>query len=537
MINVQKELFYELMVDYFYNKHKIDYKTSINIIDIKNIKNKYSTIIADYSSFSSRVFYGKSILIYPPIDYYSSNRSFMFELQAWRFLPSLWFDYFNTLDEKYFAFIMVLMLDWYNNKVKSMRFYDMSVGIRAIHISLALELSNFFNLGIEFEELLKNLTNLHIAELKDPKKLTSGNHAIWQMIGLKYLSNTTLQQNCIDYADNNIVQLIEKGFSNEGVSIENSPFYHVYNIELINMILKLDIFQNIHDKLIKIKTKAEDFAKFLIDPNGNYLQIGDSELIKCKKFYTKTLYSQNEYKIQNIYNSGYLILYGKDIYFNMHTPVSYIHAHCDALSFILFFNNIEIITDAGLFDYSYSDLRKWFISNKAHSVISLKNTQNQPEDIDLLESKLNTVKHHNELIEFSGFLSLINTLKTKRKIYFDKNKKIFYINDLIIENYLNDDIELKFILGENIEININNNNNNNNKVFSLKNTNFISNISTDLIYQEKLIAKMYFCFEYKDLIIDKCNISRYFGELKNTNYISIIANKYSDNFLSIIELI
>lgn len=217
--------------------------------DLSLLKERFYLIIQKRENYDPQ---GVNISTALPFKYTHKNRTITFENQAWRFLPNFWYLFFESKDKKDFETILSYIKDWLYNQESTMRFYDMSVGIRAVHLALAFELLGNFKVSLGQKFTLFRVILMHFNELLNERKFTDGNHALWQMIGLGFMSKTLGYTKGILYAQNKILFLINKNFTPTSINLENSPFYHDYNLALLNTVLNLKIFDTLKNKLRQI---------------------------------------------------------------------------------------------------------------------------------------------------------------------------------------------------------------------------------------------------------------------------------------------
>lgn len=512
------------------NKKKIgSYKTSKIFFDYKkpekeflnSLQKRFSLIIkGDYKELQLFGFRARKqdsfIKVSIPAPYIQKNRNSEFHFQAWRFILPMWKYLFSTKNPFFLNHIMDYFNDFYQRQVGKLAWYDMAVGTRAIHIALALEINKEYSvLSIEKEYILYILAKLHLDELLDKSKLTEGNHAIWQMIGLKHLSIVLNHKKGQEYADKQLVQLFRKAFDNNYISIENSPFYHTYNMDLIGNINE-NLFPIIYKELKEIYNQAAKMVWWLSTPDKIHARLGDTEgKPKEYKYYNNSDCSFGNLLIKDLKDSGYQIVKSKDLeknsfYFAVHKPISTIHMHCDYMSFILIQNNIEIFSDPGLFNYNHSEERRWFMSDTSHNVVGLSNEIFLPDDIDVKKITLDKLKKENQSLIFSGEGTIANKFEFKRIINLIPYKKL--IIDDYVNVFCNEDIEIRFIFGLKIECSLHK-----------------SNLSDEILrleYNNTLIATMYFQTQFKKITLltkkdNKAWISDKFNVKESTNQLII----------------
>ncbi len=489
----------------------------IKKMDLEYLKSKYKSIIRYEQINNIYSSYGYNMKLDIPVNYVNNkSRTATFEMQAWRFLNNLWGEFLVSNDLKVFYKILIYMDDWLDNKQTMMRFYDMAVGIRAIHIALALEISLTIKLERYFRKLIFDLAVIHISELTNEQKITSGNHAIWQMIGLKYLSSLLQFEYGVRFSDKKILELIDGAFDVNGVCLESSAFYHVYNISILNAIKDSELFHVYHDKLINLINKAKKIIPYLLENKTHkYLQIGDSEYVKCNE--RVSFDDNNDCKyyhlyIKDLHKSGYQWVYNDNFRLIFYKPKGIIHAHNDFLSFIIYYQNIEIFSDPGVYNYSYGETRNWFISDKAHNTFGVREKQFLPSECNFKKSKINQVKFCKDNILLSGYRFLDNFFQHKREISVNsKNYTIDFMDKFRVNSSFTP--EIRYIFGKDIAL----------KEFEKNNI--------EIFYLDKKIANFYLdaCCTYN--IYNKDDnfawISREWEQKQPVAYLILNFNKHS----------
>lgn len=158
--------------------------------------------------------------------------------------------------------------------------YDHCVSERTLVVIL-LKLY-FDNLKIDkYNQFFNKFILTHQNYLKDPKNHIFGNHGLIVDRSLylvtKILDNDT-DKSYINMAKDRMQKLFSVAFSENGINVENSVSYHIFNLDLFLLIEKY-IFKyygdNISDEFdIKIE-KAIKYIAIITQPNGKSPNIGD----------------------------------------------------------------------------------------------------------------------------------------------------------------------------------------------------------------------------------------------------------------------
>jgi|26BtaG_2_1085354.scaffolds.fasta_scaffold01436_4 hypothetical protein len=399
------------------------------------------------------------------IKWVTQHHNFNFTLNAWRFLNFYWGRFLKNYEFKVLKEIVSIVVQYYkyinSDKSKGNRFiwYDMAVGIRAIHITLLLHFKKF--LSDEQECILNNLYQSHLEKLLDRNFLRLNNHGIWQLYGLRALlyARNDINKVALNYFDEEFNKLFDFSFNSEGVHVENSPFYHQYVANLFKAIPK-EFLPSSNNK-IDIIINNTDVSSWLSEYNNMFFQIGDTEGIsKSSLEPNKQL---EDFKIGDLksyskvyYKSGYFI----NKLFNVHgacesefvfynTSDSYIHKHFDSNSFILINRGIEIFSDGGKYIYDYSDLRNYFLSFDAHNTVFLKNKKTSLESLNLEKTSFQSFDKKDGSYRLTSLASYNGYMDHIREINYLPLKNLEIIDKAY--NY-EGDLVINFLFGVGIEI-------------------------------------------------------------------------------------
>lgn len=400
-----------------------------------------------------------------PMTWVSKDRNIQFTLQAWRFMSPAWAYYVknpsDSVAKEVFLFNINYVKDWltYINKNKNKNihaWYDMAVGIRAMHLAFMTFIlkhhliSNFD----EEKKLIKSLSLLHIEWLLCQKNITHGNHAIYQILGLRLLLWQNDLTEGVDYADQNMLKIIDASFDCNCVGTENSPFYHQYNIDILKA-LPIFLFPGIKKRVEDILLNAPVITKWLTAPNGSFYRIGDTEgdgvSLSPHDLLKDGFSAESSVIFKDL--TAYQIVRShptnkKEKFFSLvlrGASSSYVHAHCDALSFIFFQDGREVFADPGKFTYEYGVDRDWFISDASHNTAGLKGKPFYPKDIDHGAIDIFPIRENSGKFILSGQI-------TKSSLFFHKRIIDFFPgNYLVVTDWIDNktklNSEIRYVLG------------------------------------------------------------------------------------------
>ena len=368
--------------------------------EIRTIKNAYEEVCR----FRCRGFVAPNRNDVPPIvfkipfawnDDPYQDRNWMFQLHAWRMLDP----HFNQTFEapkgtaiETFNFIIGVMSDWlsgncYDNQ-GAYTWYDMSVGLRALKLASLAVLVQNYDYVIKRPCEIETLVDLHIDELLDLSKLSSGNHGLFQLHGLMSLAylypDRPKSEAAKKFALQQMVELINSQLGQFGVHTEASPEYHFFALKKIKNILSSPWWAVIESLELKEKiNKAEIASYWLTDPSGRCLPVGDSSSRKVIKPASRML-DWPHYRVKNIVGAivdGYAIIRSEpslketesSLLFLTASFYSQTHKHSDCLSFIWQENGINILIDSGKYGYQKDESRSYFMSSRAHNCVEINN--------------------------------------------------------------------------------------------------------------------------------------------------------------------
>lgn len=306
------------------------------------------------------------------------------------------------------------------------------VGIRLINWVYGYQFLKKANLyESKFEQIFNQAIYHHIKYLRNHLSLysSSNNHLTAELSGIIIGCSFFTFRNSERWLNEAIKLLfshILNIFHPDGFSREQSTHYHYFKLQLI--ILCFSRLQKLKKEIpATVYQRIENSIEILsyLNYSGNFLEIGDSDdgfvfypyidtrfnpyysLLNSSKYIlrNKYLYSNRldlptyfivgdraseiktagtkESQIQTklFDKSGYLILRENSSFLifdcgNLGYPPLYAHGHADALSFILYQDNLPFLIDTGTFQYhkNQSEWREYFRSTKAHNCISIENS-------------------------------------------------------------------------------------------------------------------------------------------------------------------
>ena len=235
-------------------------------------------------------------------------------------------------------------------------------------------LSRVLQAGYDIAELKPKIFSLlaqHAEWLSDLKNRRLNNHDVMTNRALLHLSllmsedarsplwrRTALER---------LEELFSLNFDTDGMTNENTPSYHQFNInlfaEVCDYIEHYGIECRLTQKAKPVLEKARNCMRHLVRQDSSCPAIGDSSTYKTpyESINKSCYYSQ----------SGFCIIKDDDLYLSFKCGFGLeSHKHHDETSITLFYKGIDLVMDGGRFNYDkQSPIRQHMVSPKAHSAI------------------------------------------------------------------------------------------------------------------------------------------------------------------------
>ncbi|EWG10242.1 heparinase II/III family protein [Cytobacillus firmus] len=330
----------------------------------------------------------------------NTYKSYLYGLQPIGYLNNA-FEY--TKNKKYLLKGIEIMISWLNtgelNKYDSLVWYEFSVSNRVITLIELLQHCLQAGLTLPQHAKIKVIDSLinYANFLSNDSNYVNNNHGVIQDRALLEISclfaGHDFSQNWQNKALQRLSKQFRKAFNEESINVENSPFYHKYNIDLFSQSSHFLEYNGIIAKnllreefRIKIK-KAINAHQEMLKPDQSLPLIGDTEV---QKFPAK-------YKNKSIVypNTGLVFFKNDRCYISLKSGYTNLsHKHFDDLSFTVFYDNKDILIDCGKYNYVPNDkFRNYLKSVLAHNTISLNQSNyplNNPAKTGIHEYKLQT---------------------------------------------------------------------------------------------------------------------------------------------------
>lgn len=396
-----------------------------------------------------------------PFSWKHTDKNTAFQLHSWRFLSPFFQKFLDTKDAQYVNEAITYMRDWYRFQGETQAYtflwYDMATGIRSIALALiiSLEATGHITLAKEDRDFVYLLSDLHKQNLSNEGNITAGNHAVHQLLGLRILSIATADESTEDFCTRMLARIIDEGFDENFVNTENSPFYHHFNVKLLNQI-RGSLFPKLDKRIREIVKNGTDISGWMTDHNGDFYCIGDTEGKGVPFQWTgpaDPLDLSGEFVHKDLHKSGYIFVrsapstpIGKEEALVFHaTNKTYIHGHADHLSFILVHKGVEIFTDSGKYTYNYDKWRSYVSSDAAHNTVGLESIVFGPADTPIGGAELETVVLGDSSYVLAGKVARGQLFTTSRRIQYAPGHEMSIMDS--VSNLTGSAVVIRFHLG------------------------------------------------------------------------------------------
>jgi hypothetical protein len=296
-----------------------------------------------------------------------------------------WTDYFMTKEKKAYQ-----------------AWCDMAVGYRAAKIAylMALALEGDAPLSDVEGAALVRAALRHIKLLTDESKISSGNHGVFQIVGLAQLSavfsNYPGKAAVDGFVRIQIRRLVERQFNDEGMHLEHSPHYHWWMADEIRKIIESGWIDGIDFVMTRLDL-AEEAKNWLVDAKGRMLKLGDtgSEGRMPMAAPLRPDHETAQVRLRVFPETGYAIARTDEgVLFLNAAYHSRAHKHADDLHLDWHAHGRPILVDGGTSGYKMDRTRQYLLGTRAHNTIQCGD-ENYPRDgSDAFGSALRHVSHY-----------------------------------------------------------------------------------------------------------------------------------------------
>lgn len=294
--------------------------------------------------------------------------------------------------------------------------YDMATAWRTMVIIGALSMTE------DNENYLRHLETHAEALSNEAYYAGIGNHALHQNYALLSAALVLNRNDYFQLALNRTQALRAISIDDEGVSLEGSVGYHLFNLDWwANMKHQLDVVDSLVDGAHNILIPdMRPFLRCAVAPDGKIVPLGDSTM--SKGLYRNVV---NEYPaefVRYIESDPYLLYaltcglegepapetmraFADGFWFSRantkdrraeqqsHASIRFgnglatrVHAHDDAGSITFYPRGIRVLEDGGLFGYYGGAKREFVKSNLAHNVVAVEGRKYYRSAVSVLES-------------------------------------------------------------------------------------------------------------------------------------------------------
>ena len=252
---------------------------------------------------------------------------------------------------------------------------DMPVGYRAMKIALTTDAAAAGEWSPSEAEgaALMAAAEAHLGALMEPERLSDGNHGIFQLHGLRVLSEVTgLRRADADaFLTEHLTRLIDRQFGEEGVHLEHSPHYHWWMQSELAAIRDsgwhgtLDLDARL--------ARAEEAKHWMLAPGELMVRVGDtpdSEPVLPPAVPARPDHVEGGLSLRWFPSSGIAAAKTDDALVFFHAAYhSKSHKHADDLHVELHDLGRPILVDAGSSGYKTGPARSYAVSTHAHNTV------------------------------------------------------------------------------------------------------------------------------------------------------------------------
>lgn len=376
------------------------------------------------------------------------------QLMHWRMTDPILAEYSARPDQALLREALSYVLDWHRfhfveGRLTPISWMDSSTGIRSLRLAFILDAIKRSELVVSEVELsaVHDLVDEHARRLTDESLIAKSNHAIFQVLGLKLLSQTASDRDSCrageEYADRKFKEVLHNQFDERGVHREHSPAYHFWACALLSKLGRH--FDS--PEIASLLDLARSRAKWLVLPDGTEPRVGDSAGSPRKTISKPSApvahTTIGPVLVGDLNQSGYAIIRSVDdrsMLFVTGVANSSVHKHADDLSFELFEHGRRIFVDSGKYGYFRRDpFRRYMRSAAAHNTISIKDRTIRPSDIVASGSALRPTLIDGDQFVIEGAIERPGLFTQKRTFFYSPSRYI------VVRDILSAAVEQNFV--------------------------------------------------------------------------------------------
>jgi len=315
-----------------------------------------------------------------------SNRSWNFHLHAWDFMEPVLRAFDATGEQRYLHWCIARAESWaleFNEggAGETLAWYDMALGLRGARLAYLVEQALKHGVNPEIVDTLLTAVMRHQREFHSTEAFNPrSNHGVYVALGQLALARRLAGLPAMDViaaqGRERLESMIKQQFAADGGHLEHSPDYH--RMVLGTFVGALDAGLVSSDELRSRLADAGEILGWLVQPNGELVQIGDSPALPMMSTRSRSSSDTTEFVISHgargmpddrtlriLPETGYAIVRSpQPADTDDHDSAGYLflnaafhsrtHKHADDLTITWSDRGTEILIDAGR--YGYVDL-------------------------------------------------------------------------------------------------------------------------------------------------------------------------------------
>ena len=315
--------------------------------------------------------------------------NWLFNYHSLRFVWALTTAWAQTGDARYRERAEFVLYDWQRDNPRvgapsPWSWNDHSTAWRAMVYVCAAEVLP------DYTWLIRTL-RIHGETLASPSFYRAeGNHALNQDIALLEVGNFLRRSDWTSLAASRLSKLVTRSVDSSGVTNEQSVFYQLYNYDRYSAARKRlrELGKPVGSGFARIDLMPS-FLAHATYPNGRYVPIGDTEGNKAAVIpgtwaefaATQGASGPKPSSTSRVYGAGYAFVrtgWGEDRPFADETMLTMrfgaarrFHGHDDGSSITLYGYGAPVILDSGMFTINPGPYRNYFVSRRAHNVVTV----------------------------------------------------------------------------------------------------------------------------------------------------------------------
>jgi hypothetical protein len=315
--------------------------------------------------------------------------NWLFNYHSLRFVWALTTAWAQTGEQRYLDRAKFLLYDWQRDNPRvgapsPWSWNDHATAWRAMVYVCAAEILP------DYTWLLRTL-RVHGETLASPSFYRAeGNHALNQDIGLLEVGHFLGRSDWKKLAASRVAKLVTKSVDTSGVINEQSVFYQLYNYDRYGAARKRlrELKQPVGSGFARVDLMPA-FLAHATYPDGRYVPIGDTEANKAAVIpgtwaefaATGGTSGPKPSSTSRVYGAGYAFVrtgWGEDRPYEDETmltmrfgPGRRFHGHDDGSSITLYGYGAPVILDSGMFTINPGPYRNYFVSRRAHNVVTV----------------------------------------------------------------------------------------------------------------------------------------------------------------------